>query len=152
MGKDNLVALIHALSGACALIAIPITKGGLQPWASFLKPLGLAAFAFGMLLFGLAVLYLRRAFQGNVQPVTEHLIKKGPYRIVRHPLYLGMIISIGGLALGMSSMWGLTITLAVFLPLTLLRARLEETALHEKFGVIWQDYTTRTYFILPLIY
>jgi protein-S-isoprenylcysteine O-methyltransferase Ste14 len=152
MGKGNIVALSHALSGACALIASLVTKGGQQWWASFLKPLGFATFALGMLLFGVAVLYLGRAFQGNVQPVTEHLITNGPYRMVRHPLYLGMIISIAGLALGMGSIWGLAITLVVFLPLTLLRAGLEEAALHEKFGVTWQDYATRTYFFLPLLY
>ncbi len=152
MGKDDLVALGHALSGACALIAGLVTKGGQQSWASFFKPLGFAAFALGMLLFCVAVLHLGRAFKGNVQPVTEHLITNGPYRIVRHPLYVGMIVSIAGLALGMGSIWGLAITLMVFLPLTLLRARLEEAALHKKFGVTWEDYTARTYFFLPLLY
>ncbi len=152
MGKGNLVALLHALSGVAALVVGLSTKGGLQPWVSFLKPVGFAGFVLGMLLFTLAILYLRRAFQGNIHPVTENLIKDGPYRIVRHPLYLGMIISIGGLALGMRSVWGLIITLVVFLPLSVLRARLEETALHKKFGVIWEDYSKRTYFILPPVY
>ncbi|MGB3906752.1 MAG: isoprenylcysteine carboxylmethyltransferase family protein [Anaerolineae bacterium] len=152
MRKDNLIALLHALSGAVALIVGLMTKGGLQAWASFLKPLGFAAFVFGMLLFAYAVLHLRRAFQGNIQPVTENLIKEGPYRIVRHPLYLGMIISIAGLALGMRSMWGLITTFVVFLPLTVLRARLEETALHKKFGITWEEYTTQTYFIFPLVF
>lgn len=98
MWKDNLIALLHALSGAVALIAGLMTKGGLQVWASFHKPLGFAAFVFGVLLFAWAVLYLRRAFQGNIQPVTENLIEEGPYRIVRHPLYLGTDHYIRGLS------------------------------------------------------
>jgi len=151
MGKDNFIALLHALSGAAALIVGLTTTGGLQARATFLKPLGFAVFVFGTVVFACAVLYLRRAFQGNVQPVTENLIKEGPYRIVRHPLYLGMIISITGLALGMRSMWGLIITFLVFVPLTVLRARLEEAALHKKFGILWEEYTKQTCFILPLI-
>ncbi len=71
---------------------------------------------------------------------------------MRRPLYLGMIISIAGLALGMRSMWGLITTFVVFLPLTVLRERLEETALRRKFGITWEEYTTQTYFIFPLVF
>jgi protein-S-isoprenylcysteine O-methyltransferase Ste14 len=152
MRKDNLIALLHALSGAGALIVGLISKGRFQASALFLKPIGFSIFIFGILLFTYSVLYLKKAFQGNVQPVTENLIREGPYRFVRHPLYLGMIISIVGLTLGMRSLWGLVTTTVVFLPLTFLRAKLEETALHKKFGIIWEEYTEQTYFIIPFLY
>jgi len=63
-----------------------------------------------------------------------------------------MIISIIGLAVGMRSIWALIIAFIMFFPFTLLRARLEEAALHNKFGKEWEEYIEQTYFLLPLIY
>lgn len=151
MSKGNFVALMHALSGAGALIAGITTKGGFLKTADGLKPVGHAVFGAGMLLFVISVLFLRDAFRGNVDPVTEHLVCKGPYRWVRHPLYLSMLITIVGLAIGTRSIWGLALSLGVFLPLTVLRAKLEEAALHAKFGTAWEAYAAKTRFIIPLI-
>jgi len=151
MIKGNLVSLLHALSGAGALIAGIMTKNGFLMNAGFLKPIGFSIFAAGMVLFAISALFLRDAFRGNVDPITEHLVCNGPYRWVRHPLYLSMLITIVGLALGMRSIWGLVITVGIFLPLTVLRAKLEETALHAKFGSDWVEYAAMTRFLIPLI-
>jgi len=149
MGKVNLVALSHALSGAGALVASLYTETDLLASARFVKPLGFAVFAGGMLLFVVAVVYLKRAFLGDVEPVTDRLITTGPYRFVRHPLYLGMFVATVGLAVAFQSLWGMLIALAVFMPAGLWRARLEEQALARRFGQEWEEYAAKVYFILP---
>jgi protein-S-isoprenylcysteine O-methyltransferase Ste14 len=114
--------------------------------------LGYALCAGGALLFVVSVVYLKRGFFGEVEPATDNLITTGPYRLVRHPLYLGMFLATVGLAVAFRSLWGLVIGLAVFVPLGLWRARLEEKALVQSFGPEWEDYAAETFFILPLVY
>ena len=151
MSKDDLIALIHAISGAGALIVSLLTRASFNGLATFLKPFGFVVFVMGMFFFVISVLFLKEAFHGNVRPVTEKLIREGPYRWIRHPLYLSMIISIIGLAVGMRSWWGLIITFIIFIPFAILRAKLEEAALHDKFGKEWEEYTEQTNFLLPII-
>jgi protein-S-isoprenylcysteine O-methyltransferase Ste14 len=152
MNKGNIVALSHALSGAGAMFVGFLTRGRIGVAEDVLKVLGYSAFAFGMLLFAYSVAFLREAFQGNVEPVTDTLIVDGPYRWVRHPLYLSMIITITGISIGMRSVWGLVITFLVFIPLTLVRSGMEEDYLEKKFGSDWDEYVRNTHFIIPLIY
>jgi protein-S-isoprenylcysteine O-methyltransferase Ste14 len=151
MGRVKLVALLHALSGAGALVASLYTETDLFAAVGLIKSLGFVIFAGGMLLFAVCVIYLNRAFLGDVEPVTDRLIATGPYRLIRHPLYLGMFVATIGLAVAFRSPWGMLISLAVFIPTGLWRARLEEQALARRFGQKWEDYAAETYFILPPI-
>ncbi len=64
-------------------------------------------------------------------------------RLVRHPLYLGMFVATIGLAVAFRSLWGMLISLAVFIPAGLWRARLEEEALASRFGEEWENYCSR---------
>jgi protein-S-isoprenylcysteine O-methyltransferase Ste14 len=152
MGKVNLLALLHALSGAGALLVSPYTETDVLASVRLIKPLGFAVSAGGMLLFLVSVIYLQRAFLGNVEPLTDRLITTGPYRLIRHPLYLGMFVVAIGLAVAFRSLWGMLITLAAFIPAGLWRARLEEEALQRKFGRAWENYVRRTYFVFPPLY
>jgi protein-S-isoprenylcysteine O-methyltransferase Ste14 len=151
MGKVNLVALLHALSGAAALVVSPYTEAALLASSKLIKALGFVAFAGGMLLFIVCVIHLKRAFLGDVEPATDRLIATGPYRWVRHPLYLSMFLATFGLAIALHSLWALVIILFFFMPSGLWRARLEEEALARRFGQEWEDYVAETYFILPPI-
>ena len=149
MTKVNLVALSHALSGAAAIIASVYTQNGFLASVKLIRPLGFAIVAVGMLLFAVTLVYLGRAFLGEVEPVTNRLITGGPYRFVRHPLYLSMFVAVMGTAVALRSLWGMLITLAVFVPLGLYRASLEDEALARRFGEEWQAYARRTPFLLP---
>lgn len=151
MGRANLVALLHALSGAGALLACLYTETDYPEPARFIKPLGFALFAAGMLSFVVTTVYLKAAFLGNVEPVTDRLITTGPYRFVRHPLYLSMSVAAMGIAVAFRSSWGMLISLTVFLPAGLWRAKLEEEALARKFGQAWESYTRHTRFAIPFL-
>ena len=152
MSRDNLVALVYALAGSASLITSLYTKGGIPIPEGPAKTTGFIVFGLGMLLFAYAITYLRAAFRGNIQPVTKDLITTGPYRVIRHPLYLAMLISCLGLAFGMRSIAGLVCVIFLFLPLCIYRAKLEERALYARFGEQWQEYVQRTRFMLPFIY
>ena len=151
MDKVKLAPLLHALSGAGALMTSLYTQTDLLASVSFIKPLGLAIFGAGMLVLVAAMVYLKRAFLGDIEPATDRLITAGPYRWIRHPLYLGMFVAVIGSAMAFRSLWGMLITLGAFIPAGLWRARLEEVALRRKFGAVWEDYARQTGFILPRV-
>jgi protein-S-isoprenylcysteine O-methyltransferase Ste14 len=72
---------------------------------------------------------------------NHKLVTSGPFAIVRHPMYIGLIaVALGSLLIYFT--WT-TLAFTVFAPLVLLRARREEQALEAEFGVEWQQYCKR---------
>ncbi len=152
MKRQDLPALLHVLAGLTALgVSFWTRSDGLIP-RHVARPLGMSVFALGMALFTWALVYLKGAFLGNVLPVTDRLIRGGPYRWIRHPLYLGMVVALLGLSVAMGSLWGVAGVLAVFLPAGACRAREEEKALARRFGQEWQDYADETCFLIPALW
>ena len=152
MDQGKVVSLLHALSGGGTMIVSVVFKEGFLKDLDSMKIVGYVIFLAGMTLFVLCVLALKQAFLGDVKPATDSLVTSGPYRIIRHPLYLSMIISIFGIALGMRSLWGLVGTFFVFIPLCILRAKVEEAHLAQVFEEDWEAYTRRTHFMFPPFY
>jgi protein-S-isoprenylcysteine O-methyltransferase Ste14 len=71
----------------------------------------------------------------------HRLITGGPYALVRHPMYLGLILAaLGGLLIYRT--WT-TLILVLVSPGLILRARREETTLQAEFGQDWLDYRRR---------
>lgn len=110
---------------------------------------GFLALLFGMSLVVWATVYIKEAITGEVEPVLEVLVKEGPYRFVRHPVYLGMTIALLGVTILLRSVPGLVGTFVLFLPSEVYRAKLEEKALAQKFGIQWETYRKQTRFMFP---
>jgi protein-S-isoprenylcysteine O-methyltransferase Ste14 len=115
------------------------------------KPLGMAVVAAGMAVALWAAAYIKEAFLGEVEPRLDGLVQSGPYRFVRHPVYLGITIALVGVTVALRSWPGMLGALLLFLPSEIYRAGLEERALSRRFGSEWKDYAARTGFILPRI-
>jgi protein-S-isoprenylcysteine O-methyltransferase Ste14 len=79
-------------------------------------------------------------------PVTT-----GPYRLVRHPIYLGLTLLAMGQALAFGSWPALLIVLSGILPTFVWRARAEETLLSRTFGERYDVYRRRTRMIIPYL-
>ena len=78
-----------------------------------------------------SVLALGRCF--GILPEARGLVTHGPYRLVRHPVYLGELGACGGLVLGAPSQRNV-IAAAVLLAAQIVRMRLEEQALAREFS------------------
>ncbi len=92
-----------------------------------------------------SVVCLGRSFALLVSVRT--LVRRGPYRYVRHPMYLGYIVLYAGILIG--ALCPIVIALTVVcVSLTVWRARLEEDAL-TRHGGKYREYATQTGFLLP---
>jgi len=79
---------------------------------------------------------------------SAQLVTSGPYRWVRHPLYVMGLVSYLGFALLAANWFIAVLALVVFIILTL-RTPKEEAKLRERFGQEYQDYTQSTGRYLP---
>ena len=69
-------------------------------------------FAAGLLLRWWAIISLGRFFIVNVTIEKDHeLVERGPFRIVRHPLYTGVLLAFVGYALSLGNWAALLVIL-----------------------------------------
>ena len=83
------------------------------------------------------------SFLPRADPGTG-LVTTGPYRLVRHPIYLGLAVVAMGEALAFSSRPAFLIVLCGIVPTFVWRARAEETLLSRTFGESYGRYRRQT--------
>jgi protein-S-isoprenylcysteine O-methyltransferase Ste14 len=111
----------------------------------------------GLLIAGEAVSLLSCAFLlasvvalgscFGVLPEARGLVTRGPYRIVRHPVYLGELGACAGLVMGAPTLWNLS-SAAFLLAGQIVRMGLEEGALEREFPE-YAAYAARTPRLFP---
>jgi protein-S-isoprenylcysteine O-methyltransferase Ste14 len=84
--------------------------------------------------------------------VLEHheLIRRGPYRIVRHPIYTGMFGMLIVSSLAHGHWLGLVIASIVYCLGTVMRIRSEEKLLREQFDSQYDDYAREVPAFIPI--
>jgi protein-S-isoprenylcysteine O-methyltransferase Ste14 len=92
-----------------------------------------------------AISHLKRSF--GLRPAVRSLVTSGPYARIRHPLYLGEIVHIFGIAILSATPIGLYL-FAVGLAMQIARAKLEERKFLRTLPV-YAAYKGRTGFLWP---
>ena len=82
---------------------------------------------------------------------TIGLVTTGPYRLVRHPIYLGLTLIAAGTALAFSCWAGLCVVVCGMVPTFAWRACREERLLSRTFGERYEAYRQQTKIIVPLL-
>lgn len=116
-----------------------------SPWQF---PLSLVALHLGVLAFALAtwaVVHLGRSFAILVS--VREVVLRGPYRYVRHPIYLSYLLQMIGFVCAYGSVLVLCLV-AAHLAVTVWRARLEEARLSEH-SAEYREYMRQTGFLFP---
>lgn len=147
--KEHIPATLHVASIFLVFLMATFIEFRLPLPVEITSLLGACSIVLGAFLISWAVLHLKKGITGELKPKTEELVKEGPYRFIRHPTYLGMIILFIGFFIWVKSFTGVIGVFTLFLPPTVYRAKLEEEALHQKFGNEWDSYTDKTGFIFP---
>jgi protein-S-isoprenylcysteine O-methyltransferase Ste14 len=114
--------------------------------------LGVVLFAVGGTLRIWPVFVLGHRFSGLVAIQPGHtLVTSGVYGVIRHPSYLGLLVSSLGWALAFRSGAGVLLTILLIPPLVA-RIRAEEKLLHKQFGSEYEAYCGRTWRLIPGAY
>ncbi len=74
---------------------------------------------------------------------SSALILEGPFRFSRHPMYLGMVIALLGVAIILGSLITFLMPIAFFITMQIVFIRHEEKALEQTFGQEYLDYKNR---------
>ena len=115
-----------------------------------LQYLGLGLMVFGIAFREWAVLSLGRFFTVKVTIDSDHtLVRRGPYRCLRHPAYSGSILTLVGIPLSLGTWAGGVLVVVLSLTGFLYRVRIEEKALLEALGDEYQDYMHHTWRFFP---
>lgn len=86
----------------------------------------------------------------SLLPQARRLVTKGPYALVRHPLYLGEMVAVAGIALQYLSPWALLLV-GVSWMFQFLRMTFEERVLQQSFPE-YKDYMAHTARLVPGVY
>lgn len=105
---------------------------------------GLSVGVVGVLLWMAAMWSLGSSLA--VLPGTDKLVTKGLYRIFRHPVYIGIVLTLTGLFVACGSVPSLVYVLVVVIPLNIFRAKAEEKVLLEQLGPAYKQYMDSTIF------
>jgi protein-S-isoprenylcysteine O-methyltransferase Ste14 len=119
--------------------------------AAWRAGLGLVLFAIGL---GFAVWARVHIGRNWGTPMTQkedpELVTSGPYRLVRHPIYSGVLVAIVGTAVALSWLWLIAAALAgIYFGYA---ATVEERFLAKQFPDTYPAYRRCTKMLLPFIY
>ena len=136
--REIIIPLVASLLPFTLLLSPPAS------WVVANRPLLFSIFwwmtaATGLTVWGMWT--LRHSFSITVEART--LVTGGPYRFVRHPVYLGEILAAAGVAMLRISPLN-CLLLALFVILQLLRTRWEEAKLSRNFPE-YNSFASRTY-------
>jgi protein-S-isoprenylcysteine O-methyltransferase len=114
---------------------------------------GLILFLLGLALRWWSINTLGRFFTVDVQIERDHqLVETGPFAVVRHPSYTGLLVAFVGFAFSLAN-WAAALVLLVPIFIALVRRmNVEEEALTAALGDRYRTYMGRTKRLIPGVY
>jgi protein-S-isoprenylcysteine O-methyltransferase Ste14 len=98
-----------------------------------------------------ARIHLGRNWSGRVTVKENHeLIRTGPYALVRHPIYSGLLLAILGTALAVGE-WRGALALVLMTSSFWRKLQIEERMMRETFGEEYRRYSGHTRAIIPFL-
>jgi protein-S-isoprenylcysteine O-methyltransferase Ste14 len=129
----------------------PVLTARFAPPGRPLPLLGVVAVAAGIAITVWARRHLGRNWSGTVTVKEGHtLIRSGPYRIVRHPIYSGLLLALIGTAAAIGEVRGVLAVASALLAF-LRKIRVEERRMSDTFAE-YRQYRAATAALIPLIY
>jgi protein-S-isoprenylcysteine O-methyltransferase Ste14 len=117
--------------------------------ALWLRWIGAIVAFIGVVFWVYSQAILDRNWSPQLQIQAEHkLIKRGPYKAMRHPLYTSMFIWVIGLAI-LTANWGFVVFAVLTIIALIARVPKEEKMMIEQFGDEYRKYLSETGRFLP---
>ena len=114
---------------------------------------GLVTFVIGLVVRWTAIVWLGKFFTVNVAVAADHrVIDTGPYRYIRHPAYLGVLLAFLGLGLCFANAAALFFFTLPPAAAFLYRIHVEEDVLKAGLAQPYIQYMQRTKRLIPGVY
>jgi len=152
------LAFIWGIVLTSILAAIPFGWYHIPPGLAFSLSQVEIVFCFVLLLTGLmlrcwSVYTLGSFFTVNVAIHREHrLISAGPYALLRHPSYTGLLLELLALGISYQHVVSLGIVVIPTVIMLLVRIQMEERVLSQHLGQQYSEYQHQTYALIPYLY
>lgn len=119
------------------------------PRAAAVDAVGFVVMLAGLAFAVWARLHLGRNWSGVISVKVDHeLIRSGPYAWVRHPIYAGLLLAWFGTAL-VNGEWRALPAVALLLAAFLIKSRIEDSWMSQRFGAEYEEYRRRTGALWP---
>ena len=167
-GAQPLVRAVNAFNLAFLLVVNPVAAvlllvGRLRAWdltrvevpgrwlRAAVEAAGIGTYVAGCALMMWALLSLRRSYQlGGMAPRSrDALVIRGPYALVRHPMYAAALAMALGLALALQSLACLAV-FGIYLLMLHALMPLEEAGLRSAYGETYEAYARTVPRLIPL--
>jgi protein-S-isoprenylcysteine O-methyltransferase Ste14 len=151
--------VVNPLAAICLIIgrSAPIDPArlpGSESWVLMaVEIVGLVLTVAGYLLMAGALIVLGRNYQlgGSTPRSVDKLVRRGPYRLVRHPMYTAALSISLGLACLIPS-WVFLSVFGIYLALILPLISMEEEGLRKIYGAQYGAYQQKTKRLVPFVY
>jgi len=144
---------VVSIAFAVSIESAPRVVGGagrILALSPFVGYFGCLLMVVGLIVRLTAIATLKQQFTVDVAIVKDHkIVDKGLYRIVRHPSYLGSLLTFVGLGLALENWLSLLVLMALPSAAIFYRISVEEKALVDHFGSAYTDYMSRTKRLVP---
>ena len=128
-------------------------KAGALPYGRVFDVAGVVLFAAGLIFRWWAIVTLGRFFTVDVTIEKDHeLVERGPFRLVRHPSYTGVLLAFVGWAFTLRNWGAILVVLVPIFVAFVRRMNVEEEALQRALGDKYAAYKGRTKRLVPFLY
>jgi protein-S-isoprenylcysteine O-methyltransferase Ste14 len=118
-----------------------------------IKITGAAVIILGMMLRWYSIVILGKYFTANITILENHVLFKNKiYKYIRHPSYLGAIISYTGFGIFLCNWISLAILVVAITSVNLYRIKYEEKLLLSHFGDDYKEYMKKTKKFIPFLH
>jgi len=114
---------------------------------------GLMVLVAGLVLRGWSIMTLGDYFTGRVMVSADQpVITAGPYRMLRHPSYTGVLLACAGVGLASANWVSLAVMVLPLLAVLFWRIHAEETALMATLGEPYRAYAAQHKRLVPFVW
>lgn len=142
------IALVILQFALLAVLGLQVATHATEP-----VPIYALVLMLGGVLLGLWSISVNRPGNFNIRPTPKaggKMIEQGPYRLIRHPMYLSLMLA--GLGAALASMGAVAwISWAALVLVLNAKAGIEERALRQQFPA-YENYCARSWRFLPGIF
>jgi protein-S-isoprenylcysteine O-methyltransferase Ste14 len=154
-GGGRWLVLLPALTAATVLLHLAphiVPAAAIRPGAAAFA-IGMVILVAGLVLRGWSIMTLGEYFTGTVLVSADQpVVTAGPYRVLRHPSYMGAMLAFIGVGLTAANWVSLAAMALLPLAAILWRIRAEERALLATLGDRYRAYAARHKRLIPLVW